>query len=164
MGVGAFFGCRPEQFDTNPTGLYGVELDHISARIAGQLYQSAHIYACGYEKTALPDSFFDCAVGNVPFGSFGVHDTRYDREHWLIHDYFFGKTIDKVRTGGIIAFITSSGTLDKASGNVRRYIAQRCELIAAVRLPSDTFRQSAGTEVTSDILFLQKRERMADRD
>lgn len=120
MGVGAFFGCRPEQFDTNPTGLYGVELDHISARIAGQLYQSAHIYACGYEKTALPDSFFDCAVGNVPFGSFGVHDTRYDREHWLIHDYFFGKTIDKVRTGGIIAFITSSGTLDKASGNVRR--------------------------------------------
>ena len=164
MGVGAFFGCRPEQFDTNPTGLYGVELDHISARIAGQLYQSAHIYACGYEKTALPDSFFDCAVGNVPFGSFGVHDTRYDREHWLIHDYFFGKTIDKVRTGGIIAFITSSGTLDKASGNVRRYIAQRCELIGAVRLPSDTFRQSAGTEVTSDILFLQKRERMADRD
>ncbi|MFQ8832965.1 MAG: hypothetical protein ACLR7U_08880 [Ruthenibacterium lactatiformans] len=146
------------------TGLYGVELDHISARIAGQLYQSAHIYACGYEKTALPDSFFDCAVGNVPFGSFGVHDTRYDREHWLIHDYFFGKTIDKVRTGGIIAFITSSGTLDKASGNVRRYIAQRCELIGAVRLPSDTFRQSAGTEVTSDILFLQKRERMADRD
>lgn len=88
MGVGAFFGCRPEQFDTNPTGLYGVEMDHISARIAGQLYQSAHIYACGYEKTALPDSFFDCAVGNVPFGSFGVHDTRYDREHWLIHDYF----------------------------------------------------------------------------
>ncbi len=164
MGVGAFFGCRPEQFDTNPTGLYGVELDHISARIAKQLYQSAHIYACGYEKTALPDSFFDCAVGNVPFGSFGVHDTRYDREHWLIHDYFFGKTIDKVRTGGIIAFITSSGTLDKASGNVRRYIAQRCELIGAVRLPSDTFRQSAGTEVTSDILFLQKRERMADRD
>ena len=164
MGVGAFFGCRPEQFDTNPTGLYGVELDHISARIAGQLYQSAHIYACGYEKTALPDSFFDCAVGNVPFGSFGVHDTRYDREHWLIHDYFFGKTIDKVRVGGIIAFITSSGTLDKASGNVRRYIAQRCELIGAVRLPSDTFRQSAGTEVTSDILFLQKRERMADRD
>ena len=155
MGVGAFFGCRPEQFDTNPTGLYGVELDHISARIAGQLYQSAHIYACGYEKTALPDSFFDCAVGNVPFGSFGVHDTRYDREHWLIHDYFFGKTIDKVRTGGIIAFITSSGTLDKASGNVRRYIAQRCELIGAVRLPSDPFRQSSGTEVTSDMLFLQ---------
>ncbi|MFR9159754.1 MAG: N-6 DNA methylase [Ruthenibacterium lactatiformans] len=164
MGVGAFFGCRPEQFDTNPTGLYGVELDRISARIAKQLYQSAHIYACGYEKTALPDSFFDCAVGNVPFGSFGVHDARYDREHWLIHDYFFGKTIDKVRVGGIIAFITSSGTLDKASGNVRRYIAQRCELIGAVRLPSDTFRQSAGTEVTSDILFLQKRERMADRD
>ncbi|MCQ5090335.1 N-6 DNA methylase, partial [Ruthenibacterium lactatiformans] len=164
MGVGAFFGCRPEQFDTNPTGLYGVELDRISARIAKQLYQSAHIYSCGYEKTALPDSFFDCAVGNVPFGSFGVHDARYDREHWLIHDYFFGKTIDKVRVGGIIAFITSSGTLDKASGNVRRYIAQRCELIGAVRLPSDTFRQSAGTEVTSDILFLQKRERMADRD
>ena len=164
MGVGAFFGCRPEQFDTNPTGLYGVELDRISARIAKQLYQSAHIYSCGYEKTALPDSFFDCAVGNVPFGSFGVHDTRYVREHWLIHDYFFGKTIDKVRVGGIIAFITSSGTLDKASGNVRRYIAQRCELIGAVRLPSDTFRQSAGTEVTSDILFLQKRERMADRD
>lgn len=113
MGVGAFFGCRPEQFDTNPTGLYGVELDRVSARIAKQLYQSAHIYACGYEKTALPDSFFDCAVGNVPFGSFGVHDARYDREHWLIHDYFFGKTIDKVRVGGIIAFITSSGTLDQ---------------------------------------------------
>ena len=141
-----------------------MELDHISARIAGQLYQSAHIYACGYEKTALPDSFFDCAVGNVPFGSFGVHDTRYDREHWLIHDYFFGKALDKVRPGGVIAFVTSKGTMDKENSAVRRYLAQRADLIGAIRLPDNTFKRNAGTEVTSDIIFLQKRDHITDLD
>lgn len=156
-GIGNFFGLVPESMADSK--LYGVELDSITGRIARQLYQSANIAVQGFEATNLPDSFFDLAVGNVPFGSYGVADKRYDKNHFLIHDYFFAKTLDKVRPGGIIAFITSKGTLDKRNPAVRKYIAQRAELIGAIRLPNNAFTENAGTQVTSDILFLQKRDR-----
>ena len=164
MGVGAFFGHKPSSFDQNNTNLYGVELDSLTGRIAKQLYQKANIQVTGYEKANLPDSFFDCAVGNVPFGDFSVSDKQYDRLHFRIHDYFLAKSIDKLRTGGIMAFITSSGSMDKKDERVRKYLAARCELIGAVRLPNTTFKNNAGTEVTSDILFLQKREQLSDKD
>lgn len=155
-GVGNFIGMKPESL--SDCKMYGVELDSISARIAAQLYQKSRIAGRGYEETGLPDSFFDVAVGNVPFGQFKVSDKRYDKYNFLIHDYFFAKTLDKVRPGGIIAFITSSGTMDKKNLSVRKYIAERAELLGAIRLPNDTFQKNAGTKVTSDILFLQKRE------
>lgn len=157
-GVGNFIGMKPESL--SDCKIYGVELDSVSGRIAAQLYQKSKIAIEGYEKANLPDSFFDVAVGNVPFGEFKLFDNRYDRYNFFIHDYFFAKTLDKVRPGGVIAFITSSGTMDKKNPYVRRYLAQRAELIGAIRLPNDTFTKNAGTKVTSDILFLQKRDHM----
>ena len=142
--------------------LFGIELDNISGRIAKQLYQNANIQIQGYEKSNLQDSFFDVALGNVPFGSFKINDSRYDKNNFLIHDYFFAKTLDKVRPGGVIAFVTSKGTLDKEKPSVRKYIAQRADLLGAIRLPNNTFTKNAGTKVTSDIIFLQKRESMRD--
>lgn len=156
-GIGNFFGKVPEEFKSSK--FYGIELDSLTGRIARQLYQNANIAVEGYEKTNLPDNFFDVAIGNVPFGQFGVVDKRYDKYHFNIHDYFFAKTIDKVRPGGIIAFITSRYTMDKANSNVRKYINERAELLGAIRLPNDTFSESANTKVTSDIIILQKRER-----
>ena len=161
-GTGNFLGLLPA--DMAGSKAYGVELDSISGRIAGQLYQNASISVNGFETVQMPDSFFDAAVGNVPFGDFKVLDKRYDKHHWLIHDYFFGKTLDKVRPGGIVAFITSKGTLDKENSAVRKYLAQRADLIGAIRLPDNTFKQNAGTEVTSDIIFLQKRDHITDLD
>ena len=161
-GTGNFLGLLPT--DMAGSKAYGVELDSISGRIAGQLYQNASISVNGFETVQMPDSFFDVAVGNVPFGDFKVLDKRYDKHHWLIHDYFFGKTLDKVRPGGIVAFITSKGTLDKENSAVRRYLAQRADLIGAIRLPDNTFKQNAGTEVTSDVIFLQKRDHITDLD
>ena len=155
-GTGHFIGMLPQSMQNSK--FYGVEMDSISGRIARQLYQKSNIAVQGYEKASLPDSFFDVAIGNVPFGQFKVVDKKYDKNNWLIHDYFFGKTLDKVRPGGIIAFITSSGTMDKKNPAVRKYIAQRAELLGAVRLPNNTFKANAGTEVTSDIIFLQKRD------
>lgn len=157
-GVGNFIGMKPESL--SDCKIYGVELDSVSGRIATQLYQKSKIAVEGYEKANLPDSFFDVAVGNVPFGEFKLFDNRYDRYNFFIHDYFFAKTLDKVRPGGVIAFITSSGTMDKKNPYVRRYLAQRAELIGAIRLPNDTFTKNAGTKVTSDIIFLQKRDHM----
>lgn len=159
-GTGNFLGMVPETLKTS--NLYGIELDSISGRIARQLYQKSSIAIEGYEKTELPDSFFDVAIGNVPFGDFKLNDKRYDRNNFLIHDYFFAKTLDKVRPGGIVAFITSKGTLDKENPSVRKYIAQRAELLGAIRLPNSTFKNNAGTEVTSDIIFLQKRDGITD--
>ena len=159
-GVGNFIGMIPESMAGSHA--YGVELDSISGRIAQQLYQNSSIAVTGFEKVQIPDSFFDVAIGNVPFGDFKVLDKRYDKHHWLIHDYFFGKTLDKVRPGGIVAFITSKGTMDKENSNLRKYLAQRADLIGAIRLPNNAFKRNAGTEVTSDILFLQKRDRMTD--
>ena len=159
-GIGHFLGMLPESMAESK--LYGVELDDISGRIARQLYPRSSISVRGYEKMDFPDNFFDVAVGNVPFGQFKVQDRRYDRLNLSIHEYFFIKTLDKVRPGGVVAFITSSYTMDKRTGNVRKYIAQRAELLGAIRLPSDTFKAAAGTEVVSDILFLQKRDRMVD--
>lgn len=159
-GVGNFIGMLPKEMADIKT--YGVELDSISGSIAKQLYQNSNIIINGFEKTEMPDSFFDVAVGNVPFGDFKVLDRRYDKHHWLIHDYFFGKTLDKVRPGGIVAFITSKGTMDKEQSSVRKYLAQRADLIGAIRLPDNAFKKNAGTDVTSDILFLQKRDRMVD--
>ena len=156
-GIGNFLGVLPESMAGSR--FYGVELDKISGNIARQLYQKENIHIGGFEDADLPDSFFDVAVGNVPFGDFRVSDKRYDRHKWLIHDYFFGKALDKVRAGGVIAFVTSKGTMDKKDPSVRRYLAQRAELLGAVRIPNDTFSKNAGTEVTSDIIFLQKRER-----
>lgn len=164
MGTGAFFAHKPSSFDLHSAKLYGVELDELTGRIARQLYQKARIQITGFEKADLPDSFFDCAVGNVPFGDFSVSDRAYDKLHFRIHDYFLAKTIDKVRTGGIIAMITTSGTMDKKSDTVRKYIAARCDLIGAVRLPNTTFKQNAGTEAVADILFLQKRDRLLEQD
>ena len=155
-GIGNFIGMRPESLADSK--IYGIELDGISGRIAQQLYQKSSIAVQGFEKTDLPDSFFDAAIGNVPFGSFKVSDKRYDKHNFLIHDYFFARTLDKVRPGGIIAFVTSKGTMDKETPTVRKYIAQRADLLGAIRLPNNTFKDAAGTEVTSDILFLQKRE------
>ncbi len=159
-GVGNFLGMIPDSMAGSHA--YGVELDSISGRIAQQLYQNSSIAVTGFEKVQMPDSFFDVAIGNVPFGDFKVLDKRYDKHHWLIHDYFFGKTLDKVRPGGIVAFTTSKGTMDKENSAVRKYLAQRADLIGAIRLPNDAFKRNAGTEVTSDILFLQKRDRMTD--
>lgn len=157
MGVGNFFGLMPEDMRNN-SQLTGVEIDSISGRISKQLYQSADIKVKGYEKTLFSDNKFDIAVGNVPFGDIMVADSRYDKHHFKIHDYFFAKTLDKVRPGGVVAFVTSKGTLDKQSDTVRKYLAERAELVGAVRLPNNAFKSLAGTEVTSDILFLQKRE------
>ena len=159
-GTGNFIGLLPA--DMAGSKAYGVEIDSISGRIAQQLYQNASISVNGFETVQMPDSFFDVAIGNVPFGDFKVVDRRYDKHHWLIHDYFFGKALDKVRPGGIVAFITSKGTMDKENSAVRRYLAQRADLIGAIRLPDNTFKQNAGTEVTSDILFLQKRDHITD--
>ena len=156
-GVGNFFGLLPESM--GGCKLYGVELDSISGRIAKQLYQNANVEVTGFENTALPDSFFDLAIGNVPFGDFKVIDKRYDKYNFRIHDYFFAKTLDKVRPGGVVAFITSRGTMDKQNPAVRQYISQRAELLGAVRLPDNAFQANAGTEVTADILFLKKRDR-----
>ena len=156
-GIGNFFGLLPESMAGSK--LYGIELDSITGRIAKQLYQNANITIQGYEETALPDSFFDVAIGNVPFGDYGVADKRYDKNHFLIHDYFIAKTLDKVRPGGIIAFVTSSGTMDKKNPSVRKYIAQRADILGAVRLPNNAFLANAGTGVVADILFLQKRDR-----
>ncbi|MPM21190.1 hypothetical protein SDC9_67633 [bioreactor metagenome] len=156
-GIGNFLGLFPESMETSR--LYGVELDSITGRIARQLYQRADIRVQGFEKANLPDSFFDVAVGNVPFGQYSVPDKRYDKLKLSIHDYFFIKTLDKVRPGGVVAFITSSYTMDKKSSAVRKYIAERAELLGAVRLPNNAFLKNAGTSVVSDILFLQKRDR-----
>ena len=159
-GIGHFLGMLLDSMTESK--LYGVELDNISGRIARQLYPRSSISMRGYEKMNFPDNFFDVAVGNVPFGQFKVQDRRYDRLNLSIHEYFFAKTLDKVRPGGVVAFVTSSYTMDKRTGNVRKYIAQRAELLGAIRLPNDTFKAAAGTEVVSDILFLQKRDRMVD--
>ena len=161
-GIGNFFGLVPESMSKSK--LYGIELDSITGRIAKQLYQNANIAVQGYEDSSLPDSFFDLAVGNVPFGNYGVSDKRYDKNHFMVHDYFFAKTLDKVRPGGIIAFVTSSGTMDKKNSAVRKYIAQRAELLGAVRLPNNAFLQNAGTQVVADILFLQKRDRAIETE
>ena len=155
-GVGNFLGMKPESL--SESRIFGIELDSISGRIAQQLYQNSSIAVRGFEKTELPDSFFDVAIGNVPFGDFKLSDKRYDKHNFLIHDYFFAKTLDKVRPGGIIAFVTSKGTMDKESPTFRKYIAQRADLLGAIRLPNNTFKAAAGTEVTSDILFFQKRD------
>ena len=159
-GIGNFMGLVPESM--NGAKFYGVELDSISGRIAQQLYQKNSIAVQGFENTNLPDSFFDAAIGNVPFGQFKVPDKRYDKHNFLIHDYFFARTLDKVRPGGVVAFISSKGTMDKENPAVRKYIAQRADLLGAIRLSNDTFKAAAGTEVTSDIIFLQKRDRLID--
>ena len=159
-GVGHFLGMLPDSMAESK--VYGVELDDVSGRIARQLYPRSSISVRGYEKMDFPDNFFDVAVGNVPFGQFKVQDRRYDRLNLSIHEYFFAKTLDKVRPGGVVTFVTSSYTMDKRTSNVRKYIAQRAELLGAIRLPNDTFKAAAGTEVVSDILFLQKRDRMVD--
>ena len=159
-GVGHFLGMLPESMAESK--VYGVELDDVSGRIARQLYPRSSISVRGYEKMDFPDNFFDVAVGNVPFGQFKVQDRRYDRLNLSIHEYFFAKTLDKVRPGGVVTFVTSSYTMDKRTSNVRKYIAQRAELLGAIRLPNDTFKAAAGTEVVSDVLFLQKRDRMVD--
>ena len=159
-GIGNFLGMLPE--DMSGSKLYGVELDDLSGRIARQLYQKSSIAVQGYEKTAFPDNFFDAAIGNVPFGQFHVPDKRYDRLNFPIHEYFIAKALDQVRPGGVIAVVTSSYTMDKRTASARKYIAQRAELLGAIRLPNNAFKAAAGTEVVSDILFLQKRERMVD--
>ena len=159
-GIGNFLGMLPDEMSESK--LYGVELDDLSGRIARQLYQRSSIAVQGYEKTAFPDNFFDVAIGNVPFGQFHVPDKRYDRLNFPIHEYFIAKALDQVRPGGVIAVVTSSYTMDKRTASARKYIAQRAELLGAVRLPNNTFKAAAGTEVVSDILFLQKRERMVD--
>ena len=159
-GIGNFLGMLPESMSGSK--LYGVELDDLSGRIARQLYQKSSIAVQGYEKTVFPDNFFDVAIGNVPFGQFHVADKRYDRLNFPIHEYFIAKALDQVRPGGVIAVVTSSYTMDKRTASARKYIAQRAELLGAIRLPNNTFKSAAGTEVVSDILFLQKRERMVD--
>ena len=159
-GIGNFLGMLPESMSSSK--LYGVELDDLSGRIARQLYQRSSIAVQGFEKTAFPDNFFDVAIGNVPFGQFHVADKRYDRLNFPIHEYFIAKALDEVRPGGVIAVVTSSFTMDKQTASARKYIAQRAELLGAIRLPNNTFKSAAGTEVVSDVLFLQKRERMVD--
>ena len=159
-GIGNFYGCLPEEMAGSR--LYGAELDGITGRIAKQLYPHADIKITGFENTSYPNDFFDVAVGNVPFGQYKVSDRQYDKHNFLIHDYFFAKTLDKVRPGGIVAFVTSKGTMDKKNPEVRKYLAQRAELLGAVRLPNTAFKENAGTEVTSDILFLKKRDRVLD--
>ena len=159
-GTGNFFGLLPDSMQNSK--LHGVEIDSLTGRIAKQLYQKANIAIEGFEKTNLPDDHFDVVLGNVPFGEIRVNDSRYNAQKFLIHDYFFAKALDKVRAGGVVMFITSKGTMDKASPEVRKYIAQRAELLGAIRLPDNTFKANAGTKVTSDILILQKRERVMD--
>ena len=159
-GTGNFFGLLPDSMEKSK--LHGVEIDSLTGRIAKQLYQKANIAIEGFEKTKLPDDYFDVVLGNVPFGDFRVNDSRYNAQNFRIHDYFFAKALDKARAGGVVMFITSKGTMDKASPEVRKYIAQRAELLGAVRLPDNTFRANAGTEVVSDILVLQKRDRVLD--
>lgn len=158
LGTGNFFGSMPEEMRNN-SKLSGVELDSITGRIAKLLYPSANIQIKGYENTTFENNSFDIAVSNVPFGSYKVNDKDYNNQNMYIHDYFFAKTLDKVRPGGIVAFVTSKGTLDKESPEVRKYLAERAELLGAIRLPNTAFKQNAGTEVTSDIIFLQKREK-----
>lgn len=160
MGIGNFFGMLPEQMAESR--LYGVELDGLTGRIAKQLYPNSNITISGFEKVDYPNNFFDIAIGNVPFGQYKVTDKAYDKYNFLIHDYFFAKTLDKVRAGGIVAFITSKGTMDKKNPSVRKYIAQRAELLGVIRLPNTAFKDNAGTEVTSDIIFLKKRDRLID--
>ena len=160
FGIGNFNGLLPDSMKNSR--VYSSEIDSISGRIAQQLYQKSNIAVKGFEETDFPDSFFDVAVGNVPFGDFKVPDRRYDKYNFKIHDYFFARTLDKVRPGGVIAFITSKGTMDKQNPAIRKYIAQRAELLGAIRLPDNTFKANAGTEVTSDIIFLQKRDRITD--
>ena len=161
-GTGNFFGLLPDTMAGSK--LHGVEIDPLTGKIAKQLYQKANIAVQGFEETKLPDDHFDVVIGNVPFGDFKVNDSRYNAQKFLIHDYFFAKALDKVRAGGVVAFITSKGTMDKASPEIRKYIAQRAELLGAIRLPDNTFRANAGTEVTSDILFLQKCDRVIDAE
>lgn len=159
-GIGNFIGMLPQSMENSR--VYGVEIDKISAGIAQQLYQRSSIAGQPFEEANIPDSFFDAVVGNVPFGDFSVADKRYDKNHFLIHDYFFAKSLDKLRTGGVMALVTSKGTMDKVNPAVRKYIAQRAELLGAIRLPNNTFKGNAGTEVVSDILILQKRDRIID--
>lgn len=161
MGTGAFLAHG--HFGSSDAKFYGVELDSITGRISKQLYQKANIQVTGYENALLPDNYFDCVIGNVPFGNFQVNDPQYNRLHFPIHDYFFAKSIDKLRTGGIIAFITSSGTLDKKDDRARKYIAERCDLIGAVRLPNNAFKGS-GTKIMTDVIFLQKRDTLRQQD
>lgn len=158
--IGNFIGMLPQNMQDSK--IYGVEIDNISAGIAQQLYQKSSIMTAPFEKAELPESFFDAVVGNVPFGDFSLADKKYDKYHFLIHDYFFAKSLDKLRPGGVMCLVTSKGTMDKESSDVRRYIAQRAELLGAIRLPDNTFKCNAGTEVTSDILILQKRDRVVD--
>ena len=160
MGIGNFFGSMPDAMQN--CKLYGVEMDDVTGRIAKQLYQNASITIAGFEDTKFPDNFFDAAVGNVPFGDYKVYDPKYNKLNFRVHDYFLAKALDQIRPGGIAAFITTKGTMDKANPNVRRYLAQRAELIGAIRLPNTAFKENAGTEVTSDILFFKKRERQID--
>lgn len=160
MGVGNFFGVMPEEM-RKESRLHGVEIDSITGRIAKQLYQTADIQIKGYEETTFSDNYFDAAIGNVPFGSYSVFDKRYNKENFYIHDYFFAKTLDKVAPNGIVAFVTTKGTLDKQNPKVREYLAKRADLIGAIHLPNNAFKANAGTEVTTDIIFLQKREKMA---
>ncbi len=162
MGIGNFFGMLPGSMQTSK--LYGVELDCLTARIAKHLYPNADIRISGFEETSFPENFFDIAIGNVPFGNYGVNDKAYHKNNFMIHDYFFAKTLDKLRSGGVIAFITSKGTMDKKSSEVRKYIAHRAELLGAIRLPNNTFAGGAATTVTTDILFLKKRQRMMEVD
>ncbi|WP_371722152.1 N-6 DNA methylase, partial [Neglectibacter sp. X4] len=159
-GIGNFIGMLPPEMQQ--AKMYGVEIDTISAAIAQQLYQRTSIAAQPFEEANIPDSFFDAVVGNVPFGDFSVADKRYDKHHFLIHDYFFAKSLDKLRPGGVMALVTSKGTMDKENSSVRKYIAQRADLLGAIRLPNNTFKGNAGTEVVSDILILQKRDRLID--
>ena len=156
-GIGNFMGLVPETMDG--LNMYGVEIDSISGKIAKQLYQKNNISVQGFETAAYPDSFFDCVVGNVPFGAYKVADRRYDRHNFMIHDYFIAKSLDLVRPGGVVAVVTSSGTMDKQSASVRQYIANRADLLGAVRLPNNAFQRNAGTGVVADILFFQKRDR-----
>lgn len=154
MGVGNFFGMLPENL--NQSKLYGVELDSISGRIAKLLYPDANIQIKGFEKTDYPNDFFDVAIGNVPFGAYKVNDRQYDRYNFMIHDYFLAKTIDQLRPGGVAALITTKGTMDKASPEVRKYLAERADLLGAIRLPNTAFKANAGTEVSADILFSKR--------
>ena len=160
MGIGNFFGSMPAPMQQSK--LYGVELDSISGRIAKQLYQNANISITGFENTTYPDNFFDVVVGNVPFGDYKIFDPKYNKYNFRIHDYFLAKALDQVRPGGMVAVITTKGTLDKSNPTIRKYLAERAELVGAIRLPNTAFKDNAGTEVTADILFLQKRERKID--
>ncbi|WP_438939735.1 Eco57I restriction-modification methylase domain-containing protein, partial [Clostridioides difficile] len=162
MGIGNFIGNVPDEMGKSK--FYGVELDSVSGRIGKLLYPESEVQVKGLEETGFSNNFFDVAIGNVPFGEYKVNDREYNRNNFLIHDYFFAKSIDKVRNGGVITFITSSGTMDKKDESVRRYLAARAEFLGAIRLPNDTFKGVAGTEVTSDIIFLKKRDSVLERD